>query len=116
LRTFAEHSGAVLGVAYNADGTQLATSSADKSVKLWDPNTGQSLRTYLGHTSTVFAVTFSPDGAFLATASADRTAQLNRLDNVEVLFQRGMTLRERGLTETECAQFLRGRTCITLAP
>ena len=115
-RTFAEHSGAVLSVAFNQDGTRLATGSADKTVKLWDPNTSQSLLTFLNHTSTVHAVAFSPDGTLLGTAGADRTAQLNRLDNVESLFNRGMELRERSLTPDQCAQFLRGRPCITLQP
>lgn len=116
IRTFAEHAGAVLSVTFNQDGTRLATGSADKSVKLWDPNTSQSLQTYSNHTSTVHAVAFNPTGNLLATASADRTAQLIPLDNVETLFNQGMTLRERLLTSDECAQFLRGRPCVTLNP
>lgn len=116
IRTYAEHSGAVLGIAFNQDGTRLATGSVDKTVKLWAVGSSQSLLTFLNHTSTVHAVTFNPDGNLLATASADRTAQLNPLDNVDALFNRGMELRERSLTSEECSQFLRGLACVTLQP
>ena len=63
-------------MAFSPDGRLLATASADKTARLWDPDTGEQLRTLTGHTDWVFGVAFSPDGRLLATASADKTAWL----------------------------------------
>jgi WD40 repeat protein len=71
------HTDTVRGVAFSPDGTLLATTSDDQTVRLWDTATGQPHGQPLtGHTGPVYSVAFSPDGTLLATASADRTARL----------------------------------------
>ncbi len=64
-------------LAFNADGTLLASASHDDTAKLWQidrPVTGlilTPLHTLEGHTDAVHAVAFSPDGRTLATAGYD---------------------------------------------
>jgi WD40 repeat protein/serine/threonine protein kinase len=70
------HIGSVSSVAFSADGTVLASSCSDKTVKIWDARTGQEIRTLKGHAQGVTSVTFSPDGALLASGSIDNTVKL----------------------------------------
>lgn len=55
------HSGHISGVAFSPDGRRLATSSWDRTVKLWDTATGQETLTLRGHPDRVESVVFSPD-------------------------------------------------------
>src|SRR5262247_1313105 len=70
------HNGFVTSVAFSPDGKRLATGSFDRTVKLWDADTGQELLTLKGHSDRVSSVAFSPDGKRLATGSGDQTVKL----------------------------------------
>src|SRR5258708_22976957 len=76
LMTLIGHSGEVQAVAPSPDGGLLASASSDKTIKLWDPHTGEHLRTLQGHSSWVTSVTFSLDGGHLASGSDDKTIKL----------------------------------------
>jgi len=71
------HAGPIFGVAFSPDGTTIASTSADRTVRLWDGATGQPIGQPLtGHTSVVLGVAFSSDGRTIVSASRDRTVRL----------------------------------------
>ena len=60
--------------------------SYDKTIKLWDAQTGQELKTLQDHIDAVFAVAFSPDGKLLASGSQDRTVKIWNVASGERLY------------------------------
>ncbi|MCY7320593.1 MAG: hypothetical protein LH660_02030, partial [Phormidesmis sp. CAN_BIN36] len=70
------HTDVVWGVSFSPDGKTLASGSQDKTIKLWDRETGREIRTLKGHTDVVTSISFSPDGKTLASGSEDKTIKL----------------------------------------
>jgi WD40 repeat protein len=68
-------------VTFSPDGRTLASTSTDRTVRLWDVATGQPAATLFGHTEFVRSAAFSPDGHTLATASMDGTVRLWTLES-----------------------------------
>ncbi len=89
-QTLTGHDGAVSGVAWDRDGTRIASGSHDKTVRVWDAATGREILTLRGHTNSVRAVAFSPDGKHIASSSDDKTARIwDAATGREVLAFRG---------------------------
>jgi hypothetical protein len=63
-------------VAFSPDGSRLASASEDKTVRIWDVASGQSVHTLIGHKNDVKGVAFSPDGSQIASASVDGTIRV----------------------------------------
>jgi serine/threonine protein kinase len=74
--TYQEPSDFIRSLAWSPNGLRVASASNDKTVKLWDPQTGQILFTYKGHTDAVKVVAWSPDGKYLASGGVDTTVQV----------------------------------------
>ncbi len=83
FRVLRGHTGRIFSVAFapqvpelGTGNPLLASASADRTIKLWQPHTGQCLKTFHGHTSWVWAIAFHPNGRQLASGSYDHTVKL----------------------------------------
>lgn len=77
VRQFADvHSDAVLSIDFAPDGKHLASSSADRFVKVIDLATGKVVKAFEGHTSYVLGVAWKRDSRTLASAGADKVIKV----------------------------------------
>lgn len=86
LQKIEAHNTYCLTALLSPDVKYLATTSADKTVKIFNAEKGFALeKTLQGHTSWVYDASFSADSAYLVTASSDRTAKLWDLKEGQVI-------------------------------
>ena len=73
----ADHDEWVTSVAFSPDGKHIVSGSWDKTVRVWDAHTGQSIMDPLkGHDREVTSVAFSPDGRHIVSGSRDKTVRV----------------------------------------
>jgi WD40 repeat protein len=63
-------------VAFSPDGKRLAASSADRTIRVFNVETGAQELIIEDHADWVMGIGWSPDGAKLASASRDKTSKL----------------------------------------
>ncbi|KAJ5646724.1 Vegetative incompatibility protein HET-E-1 [Penicillium lividum] len=63
------HGDSIWSIAWSPDGGRLASASGDKTVRIWDPATGQAESNLEGHSDSVRSIAWSPNGGRLASAS-----------------------------------------------
>ncbi|WPD24270.1 MAG: trypsin-like peptidase domain-containing protein [Candidatus Electrothrix scaldis] len=63
------HIGNVTSVSFSLDGKKLVSGSDDKTVRVWDIETGQELTVFRGHVQPVTSASFSPDGKLAASGA-----------------------------------------------
>ena len=69
LLTYREHTDKIHLLAWSPDGSSIASSSLDETIKLWDATTGETLLTYRGNSLEAFVFAWSPDGRYIASTS-----------------------------------------------
>ena len=73
---FSGHTGDVNSVIFSLDGALLVSGSDDKTVKLWDIQTGGVIKTFHGNTDQVRSVSISLDCTMVASGSDDKTIHI----------------------------------------
>jgi WD40 repeat protein/DNA-binding CsgD family transcriptional regulator len=110
------HEGNVTGVAFNEQGTILATSGFDGTLRLWDVDLGDNQENEnLGAELTDQAlplegVDFSPDGRYVVTAGEDGMLRVFVVA-MEDLMDLARSRLSRGFTDEECREYLHLPAC-----
>jgi signal transduction histidine kinase len=88
VREWPAHSGRVQSLALSDDGRWLATAGADRTVAVWDWQTGRELRRFTNVISQYLPLAFYPHQPVLAFAQSDDTVVHANVETGEILFQR----------------------------
>jgi WD40 repeat protein len=84
-QTISAHSDWVRCMSFTPDSLKLVSGSFDKTIKLWQLETGTELYTLGERLKGVFALAVSPDGKLLASGSWDETIELWNLETGTLL-------------------------------
>ncbi|CDF32779.1 WD40-repeat containing protein [Chondrus crispus] len=77
VQSFKGHSDQIYDVVMSGDGKRIASGSRDKTVRVWDAETGRQIGdTMTGHTLWVRSVSMSGDGKRVASGSDDETVRV----------------------------------------
>ena len=74
LKIFEGHRANIYGLCFNPTGTLLFSASGDKTMKVWEPHTGDLVNTFTGHTDAVSCVIATSNGVAI-TGSSDQSVK-----------------------------------------
>ena len=88
INEFSGHPSTVFAVAITSNGKKLVSGSEDKTIIIWDVESGEKIKILKGHSSSVrsVAITPQPDESMICSGSEDNTAKLWRMETGELLY------------------------------
>lgn len=84
-KTFSGHLGIVNRVTFSPDGETVASSSEDKTLKVWHLETGELIQSVISESQGVKFTAISPDGQMLASGTGDNSIQIWQLATEKIL-------------------------------
>jgi serine/threonine protein kinase/WD40 repeat protein len=79
-----QHDGPVHGLAFDAEGKRLASSSSDRGVRIFDLLEKKEIARFFGHRGPVYSIAFRPNRNEVASAGRDRTVRIWDLDRARL--------------------------------
>ena len=76
MRTIYGHEHGISAVRFLPDGRHVVSASRDKTLRVWETESGRCVRTLVGHLDWVRGVDVSADGRLFASCSSDQTARV----------------------------------------
>lgn len=76
IHTLAGHSGQIRSLAISPDSELMASGSADKTINMWELDSGSLVYSLRDHSNWVRGLAFSPDSKTLVSCSADKTIKI----------------------------------------
>ncbi|KAG7427685.1 Vegetative incompatibility protein HET-E-1 [Fusarium oxysporum f. sp. raphani] len=77
------HSDSVQSVVFSHDSKMVASASLDKTIRIWNIETGECKHVLKGHSNLVKSVVFSHDSNMVASASLDKTIRIWNIETGE---------------------------------
>jgi len=84
--TLEGHRAPVVAVAITPDGKRAISTSADKTLKIWNLCTARLLRTLEGHTDEIDGLALTPDGTRVISSSSDGTIKVWEIETGNLIF------------------------------
>ncbi|KIJ13157.1 hypothetical protein PAXINDRAFT_81754, partial [Paxillus involutus ATCC 200175] len=81
------HTETVREIDVSLDGKMIVSGSTDKTVRIWDGESGEQMHTFEGHEDGVYSVQFSPDSSRVVSASYDHTVRVWSVETGELAFE-----------------------------
>jgi WD40 repeat protein len=85
INTLTGHTHIVTALVISHDNKKIISASKDKTIKIWNLETGELVHTLKGHKDSIQTLAFSPDGQIIASGSADKTIKLWHLESGDLL-------------------------------
>jgi WD40 repeat protein/Cdc6-like AAA superfamily ATPase len=85
MRVLEGHTDVVKCVSITSDGNRVISGSQDKTLRIWDLESGRCINTLEGHTDDVECVSITPDGDKAISGSRDKTLRVWDVENGKCL-------------------------------
>ncbi|ETO15679.1 WD repeat-containing protein [Reticulomyxa filosa] len=80
------HYDIVSSIRFSADGHKIVSASFDKTIRIWNIESGKQLQIFYGHTAVIYSVRFSTDGNSIISCAGDGTIRLWHINtNTEIM-------------------------------
>jgi WD40 repeat protein len=85
IRQLLGHTKEIYSVAYSSDGLSAVSGSKDKTIRLWNIESGETIKMFQGHMHGVTSVAFSSNNKQIISGSYDNTVHLWNIDSGKIV-------------------------------